>query len=65
MKDKIKNITIDGVDYPLDKLSELLKKQLASLRAADVEIIKTQNILAFLQTARATYAKEIKRELSK
>ena len=46
-------VTIDGLDYPIDALSENAKAQLVSL----------QEELAILQTARIAYANALKQEL--
>lgn len=56
-------ISIDGVNYKLENLSELLKNQIASLRATDSEIARQEAMLAMLKTARSAYARAIKLEL--
>ena len=59
------NVTIDGKDYPLEDLSDVVKQQLASLRATDMEIARTEATLAMLKTARVAYARAAKSELEK
>lgn len=49
-------ITIDGVDYDVDTLSEEAKAQLISLQATDQKITQAQQDLAIFQTARVAYA---------
>ena len=56
-------VTIDGVDYPLDSLSDKAKGQLISIRAAEQEISRLQQQLALINTARSTYAAILKQEL--
>ncbi|TYT75298.1 DUF6447 family protein [Desulfobotulus mexicanus] len=58
-------ISIDGVDYNLDDLSENAKNQLVNLRVTDQEIERVQRQLAIFQTARATYANALKQAISK
>ncbi|QWE02860.1 DUF6447 family protein [Polynucleobacter sp. JS-JIR-II-b4] len=59
------NVTIDGKEYPLEDLSDVVKQQLASLRATDMEIARTEATLAMLKTARVAYARAAKSELEK
>ena len=49
-------ITIDGVDYDVDTLSEEAKAQLISLQATDQKITQAQQDLAIFQTARVANA---------
>jgi len=57
-------VTIDGIDYALDSLSEQAKAQLDNLRVVDQEIAHLQTQLAIYQTARNTYARALKGELA-
>ena len=50
------NITIDGMDYDLDEMSDNAKAQLESLVAVDKKIGEMQQDMAILQTARNAYA---------
>jgi hypothetical protein len=56
-------ITIDGIEYDFNNLSETVKLQLASLRATDMEIARQEAVLAMLKTARVAYAKAAKESL--
>ena len=56
-------ITIDGVEYDLDSLSENARAQVVNLRATDQELARAQALVAMLQTARTTYANALKAEL--
>ena len=58
-------VTIDGKEYPLEDLSDVVKQQLASLRATDMEIARHEAVLAMLKTARVAYARAAKSELDK
>ena len=49
-------ITIDGVEYALNDLSNDAKNQLMNLRVTDQEIARLQTQLAIAQTARTAYA---------
>jgi len=56
-------VTIDGKDYNVNDLSDKVKGELMSLRAAEQELSRLQTQAALLQTARNAYAGSIKREL--
>ena len=58
-------VTIDGKEYPLEDLSDVVKQQLASQRATDMEIARHEAVLAMLKTARVAYARAAKSELDK
>lgn len=62
MADKI---IINDVEYDVDKLTDEVKKQITNLQHCDQEILRTQNLLAYLQTARAAYARALDSELNK
>ena len=52
-------ISIDGVEYDIESMSESARAQLASLQATDTKILHTQGDLAILQTARNAYAQAL------
>ena len=56
-------ITIDGVEYDLESLSENAKGQLASLQACDNKIRQLQTELTMVQTAKTAYGMALKGEL--
>lgn len=57
------NITINGKEYDLDKLSDTAKGHLASLRVADQKMNQLQAEMAIAQTARNSYARVLQKEL--
>lgn len=58
------NITIDGVDYNTDNLSDSAKAQLVSLQFVQQELARLEAQIAVYRTAEAGYAKALKDELS-
>ena len=56
-------ITIDGKEYKASELSDKVKSELISLRAAEQEMARLQTQMALLQTARNAYASSIKGDL--
>ncbi len=60
-----KTVTIDGVTYNLDDLSENAKNQMVNVRATDQEITRLKQLLAIAQTARTAYANALSNELPK
>ena len=54
------DITIDGVEYDSESLSDEAKAQIGSLQATEQKIAQTQQDLAILQTARNAYAAALK-----
>ncbi len=56
-------ITIDGLLYDLDSLSDDAKAQLASIQAVDRRIAMAQEEMAILQTARIGYNRALQRLL--
>jgi len=52
-------ITIDGLVYDLDNLSDDAKAQLGSVQAVDRRIAMVQEEMAILQTARIGYSKAL------
>lgn len=59
------NITVDGIEYNTEDLSDNGKAQLASLQFLEVQMNKLKNELAVYQTARAAYVAALKTELEK
>lgn len=57
------NVTIDGKEYDLSKLSEKGRAQLLSIQFVDQELARLNAQIAALQTARAAYGKELKKHL--
>ena len=58
-------ITVEGVDYNTEDLSDNGKAQLASLQFLEVQMRKLQSEIAVYQTARTAYARALKEELEK
>ena len=58
-------ITVDGVEYNTEDLSDNGKAQLASLQFLEVQINKLQNEISVFQTAKAAYVAALKVELEK
>ena len=58
-------ITVDGIEYNTEDLSDNGKAQLASLQFLEVQMKKLQNEIAVFQTARAAYLAALKVELEK
>ena len=58
-------ITIDGVDYHSEDLSENGKAQLASLQFLEGQMQRIQHEIAVYQTAQITYAQALKAEIEK
>jgi hypothetical protein len=56
-------VTIDGKEYNASDLSDSIKGQLISLRAAEQELARLQTLAAITQTARNAYAQAVKKEL--
>jgi hypothetical protein len=58
-----KSISIDGINYDLDKLSDAVKEQLANIQFVDAQIQQLHNELAVSDTARIGYTRALKAEL--
>lgn len=58
-------ITVDGVEYNTEDLTDNGKAQLASLQFLEVQMNKLKNEIAIYQTARNTYVQLLKAELEK
>ena len=57
-------ITIDGVEHPVDNLSDEHKVVIGHVQVADREIAKLQNLIAILTTGRQAYINELGKELN-
>ena len=58
-------ITVEGIDYNTEDLSENGKSQLASLQFLEVQMNKLKSEIAVYQTARNSYVMALKAELEK
>ena len=56
-------ITVDGIEYNTEDLTENGKAQLASLQFLEVQMKKIQSEIAVYQTARNAYVNVLKTEL--
>ena len=57
-------ITVDGIEYNTEDLSDNGKAQLASLQFLEVQMKKLKAEIAVYQTARSAYVNALKAELS-
>ena len=58
-------ITVDGVEYNTEDLSDNGKAQLASLQFLEVQMNKLQNEISVFETAKRAYVAALKVELEK
>ncbi len=58
-------ITVDGIEYNTEDLSDNGKAQLASLQFLEVQMSKLRNEIAAFQTAKNAYISAVKAELEK
>lgn len=58
-------MTVDGIEYNTEDLTDNGKAQLASLQFLEVQMVKLQSEIAVYQTARAAYSKALQTELEK
>lgn len=58
-------VTIDGVEYKLDDLSDNAKKQLTNIQFVDFQLQQLRNELAVSDTARIAYTNALKNDLDK
>ena len=58
-------ITVDGIEYNTEDLTDNGKAQLASLQFLEVQMTKLQNEIAVFQTAKTAYIAALKAELEK
>ena len=59
------NITIDGVEYKLDELSDNAKAQIANIQFVDTQLQQLNNEWAVADTARIGYTNALKADLLK
>lgn len=57
-------ITVDGIDYNTEDLTDNGKAQLASLQFLEVQMKKLKNEISVYQTARNAYVAALKSELT-
>ena len=57
-------INIDGKEYDIEALGGDVRAQILSLRFADTELVRLKALTAVVQTARDSYARALKTELS-
>jgi hypothetical protein len=65
MESTMPKITVDGIEYNTEDLSDNGKAQLASLQFLEVQMSKLQNEIAVFQTAKNAYISALKAELQK
>ena len=58
-------ITIDGIEYNTEDLTDNGKAQLASLQFLEVQMAKLKNEIAVYNTAKNSYIAALKKELDK
>ena len=58
-------ITVDGIEYNTEDLSDNGKAQLASLQFLEVQMSKLRDEIAVFQTAKNAYISALKAELQK
>ena len=58
-------ITVDGIEYNTEDLTDNGKAQLASLQFLEVQMKKLQSEIAVFQTAKSAYIAALKAELEK
>jgi hypothetical protein len=56
-------VTIEGVDYPFEKLSDVAKTQVRNIQFSERQILQLQNEIAISNTARNGYVKALQKEL--
>jgi hypothetical protein len=56
-------ISVDGIDYALDNLTDSAKAQLANIQFVDMQLQQLNNEWAVSDTARIGYTNALKREL--
>ena len=60
---RMPKITVDGIEYNTEDLSENGKAQLASLQFLEVQMKKIKAEIAIYQTARSAYVTALRNEL--
>ena len=56
---------INNQAYDLEELSDSAKRMIVNIKITDIEIKKNQTLIEILQTAKATYLKELNIEIKK
>ena len=64
MAEEVKTWTINDKEYDLDDLSDAVKSQIVNLQVVDGEIVRLNQQLAIMQTARNAYAKVLEDEIA-
>ena len=65
MSTEIPTITIDGIEYAIDNLSEEHRNVINHIQVADQEIARLQTMQAILTTGRQAYINQLGEELKK
>ena len=65
MSTEIPTITIDGIEYVIDNLSEEHRNIINHIQVADQEIARLQTNLAIMTTGRQAYINQLGDELKK
>ena len=65
MSTEIPTITIDGIEYVIDNLSEDHRNVINHILVADQEIARLQTVIAILTTGRQAYINQLGDELGK
>lgn len=65
MADDERKITVDGVEYKIDDMSDAARTQVMNLRFVTERIQQLNNELAVADTARMGYSAALKREVAK
>ena len=60
-----KKITIDGIDYAFEDLTDNARAQLANIQFVDAQLRQLNSEWAIADTARMAYTAALKRELAK
>ena len=60
-----RSVTVNGIEYKWDDLSEEARQQAINLHGADREIERLRQQLAICQTARNAYAQALQQALGK
>lgn len=58
-------VTVDGIEYNSEDLSDNGKAQLASLQFLEQQMAKLKNEIAVYETARKSYAKALRAAIEK
>ena len=64
-KTREQTVTVDGIEYNLDDLSDNAKAQLTNIQFVDLQLQQLNNELAVSDTARIGYTNALKNELNK